>query len=60
MKTLTIQGLSHLHTEIFGTKGKPAIAHRLKPDNVFADVFTSVFVALVKMKMLLIFLSLLS
>ena len=21
-------GLSHLHTEIFGTRGKPAIAHR--------------------------------
>ena len=22
-------GLNHLHTEIFGSKGKPAIAHRL-------------------------------
>ncbi|XP_018321756.1 bone morphogenetic protein receptor type-1B isoform X2 [Agrilus planipennis] len=28
-------GLSHLHTEIFGTKGKPAIAHRdIKSKNV--------------------------
>ena len=24
----TACGLSHLHTEIFGSKGKPAIAHR--------------------------------
>jgi len=30
-----IQGLSHLHTEIFGTKGKPAIAHRdVKSKNI--------------------------
>jgi len=30
-----IQGLSHLHTEIFGTKGKPAIAHRdIKTKNI--------------------------
>jgi len=29
------QGLSHLHTEIFGTKGKPAIAHRdIKTKNI--------------------------
>jgi len=29
------QGLSHLHTEIFGTKGKPAIAHRdIKSKNI--------------------------
>ncbi|KAK2150729.1 hypothetical protein LSH36_393g02035 [Paralvinella palmiformis] len=28
-------GLSHLHTEIFGTKGKPAIAHRdIKSKNI--------------------------
>ncbi|XP_071952159.1 bone morphogenetic protein receptor type-1B-like [Antedon mediterranea] len=28
-------GLSHLHTEIFGTKGKPAIAHRdIKSSNI--------------------------
>ena len=27
---MNLQGLSHLHTEIFGTKGKPAIAHRFK------------------------------
>ena len=24
----TVTGLVHLHTEIFGTQGKPAIAHR--------------------------------
>jgi len=30
-----IQGISHLHTEIFGTKGKPAIAHRdIKSKNI--------------------------
>ncbi|KAI7789736.1 bone morphogenetic protein receptor [Triplophysa rosa] len=30
-----VSGLSHLHTEIFGTKGKPAIAHRdLKSKNI--------------------------
>ena len=29
------QGISHLHTEIFGTKGKPAIAHRdIKTKNI--------------------------
>lgn len=28
-------GLVHLHTEIFGTEGKPAIAHRdLKSKNI--------------------------
>ena len=28
-------GLSHLHTEIFGTRGKPAIAHRdVKTKNI--------------------------
>ena len=28
-------GLCHLHTEIFGTKGKPAIAHRdIKTKNI--------------------------
>ena len=28
-------GLCHLHTEIFGTKGKPAIAHRdMKSKNI--------------------------
>eukprot|EP00088_Acartia_fossae_P031264 TRINITY_DN3217_c0_g1_i3.p1 TRINITY_DN3217_c0_g1~~TRINITY_DN3217_c0_g1_i3.p1 ORF type:complete len:599 (+),score=81.16 TRINITY_DN3217_c0_g1_i3:105-1799(+) len=31
----SIQGISHLHTEIFGTKGKPAIAHRdIKSKNI--------------------------
>ncbi|XP_030046569.1 bone morphogenetic protein receptor type-1B isoform X1 [Microcaecilia unicolor] len=31
----SVSGLCHLHTEIFGTKGKPAIAHRdLKSKNV--------------------------
>lgn len=31
----TIQGISHLHTEIFGTKGKPGIAHRdIKSKNI--------------------------
>ncbi|XP_078532344.1 bone morphogenetic protein receptor type-1B isoform X1 [Lissotriton helveticus] len=31
----SISGLCHLHTEIFGTKGKPAIAHRdLKSKNL--------------------------
>ncbi|GAB6028167.1 hypothetical protein CHUAL_002373 [Chamberlinius hualienensis] len=30
-----ISGLSHLHTEIFGTQGKPAIAHRdIKSKNI--------------------------
>ena len=24
----TVNGINHLHTEIFGTQGKPAIAHR--------------------------------
>ena len=29
------QGISHLHTEIFGTKGKPAMAHRdIKTKNI--------------------------
>ena len=29
------QGVSHLHTEIFGTKGKPAMAHRdIKTKNI--------------------------
>jgi len=29
------QGISHLHTEIFGTRGKPAIAHRdIKTKNI--------------------------
>lgn len=28
-------GLTHLHTEIFGTKGKPAISHRdIKSKNI--------------------------
>lgn len=28
-------GLAHLHTEVFGTKGKPAIAHRdIKSKNI--------------------------
>ena len=31
----SISGLCHLHTEIFGTQGKPAIAHRdLKSKNI--------------------------
>ncbi|XP_032878449.1 bone morphogenetic protein receptor type-1B [Amblyraja radiata] len=31
----TVSGLCHLHTEIFGTQGKPAIAHRdLKSKNI--------------------------
>ncbi|XP_060928260.1 bone morphogenetic protein receptor type-1B [Limanda limanda] len=31
----SVSGLCHLHTEIFGTKGKPAIAHRdLKSKNI--------------------------
>ncbi|XP_034090876.1 bone morphogenetic protein receptor type-1B-like [Gymnodraco acuticeps] len=31
----SVSGLSHLHTEIFGTQGKPAIAHRdLKSKNI--------------------------
>lgn len=31
----TACGISHLHTEIFGTKGKPAIAHRdIKSKNI--------------------------
>lgn len=31
----SISGLCHLHTEIYGTQGKPAIAHRdLKSKNV--------------------------
>lgn len=30
-----VSGLTHLHTEIFGTKGKPAIAHRdIKSKNI--------------------------
>ena len=32
---VTACGLSHLHTEIFGTRGKPAIAHRdIKSRNI--------------------------
>lgn len=31
----SVSGLCHLHTEIFGTQGKPAIAHRdLKSKNI--------------------------
>jgi activin receptor type-1 len=31
----TVTGLVHLHTEIFGTQGKPAIAHRdIKSKNI--------------------------
>lgn len=31
----SVSGLTHLHTEIFGTQGKPAIAHRdLKSKNI--------------------------
>lgn len=35
----TISGLLHLHTEIFGTQGKPAIAHRdIKSKNILVKV----------------------
>ncbi|XP_006637743.3 activin receptor type-1 isoform X1 [Lepisosteus oculatus] len=35
MATSVVSGLVHLHTEIFGTEGKPAIAHRdLKSKNI--------------------------
>lgn len=35
MATSIASGLSHLHTEIFGTRGKPAIAHRdIKSKNI--------------------------
>ena len=35
MALTAAQGVSHLHTEIFGTKGKPAMAHRdIKTKNI--------------------------
>ncbi|KAK8726772.1 hypothetical protein OTU49_010045 [Cherax quadricarinatus] len=35
----TINGLLHLHTEIFGTQGKPAIAHRdIKSKNILVKL----------------------
>ena len=35
MALTSAQGVSHLHTEIFGTKGKPAMAHRdIKTKNI--------------------------
>ena len=35
-------GLVHLHTEIFGTQGKPAIAHRdIKVSVTYIFVFAS-------------------
>lgn len=38
-----INGLSHLHTEIFGTQGKPAIAHRdIKSKNILVKVLVEV------------------
>jgi len=41
-----IQGLSHLHTEIFGTKGKPAIAHRdVKSKNILVKADGSAAIA---------------
>ena len=42
----TITGLVHLHTEIFGTQGKPAIAHRdIKSKNILVRTDGSCVIA---------------
>ncbi|XP_042204726.1 activin receptor type-1-like isoform X2 [Homarus americanus] len=42
----TINGLLHLHTEIFGTQGKPAIAHRdIKSKNILVKLNGSCVIA---------------
>lgn len=41
-----VSGLLHLHTEIFGTQGKPAIAHRdIKSKNILMKTPTSCCIA---------------
>jgi activin receptor type-1 len=42
----SITGLVHLHTEIFGTQGKPAIAHRdIKSKNILVRADGSCVIA---------------
>jgi len=46
LASTAIQGLSHLHTEIFGTRGKPAIAHRdVKSKNILVKADGSAAIA---------------
>jgi len=46
LASTAIQGISHLHTEIFGTKGKPAIAHRdVKSKNILVKADGSAAIA---------------
>ena len=46
MLITTITGLVHLHTEIFGTQGKPAIAHRdIKSKNILVRADSTCVIA---------------